>query len=1051
MKHQASLRVILLALLCAIRSVAADPAFTFTTIGQTITENFNTYAGSEASLPADIFVEWDTSNTSAPFTGIGDFNTSDPTTSYGGFSAFTADNEEFSFGIRERAPVDLRDARVFLPIKNDTGESIRYFLVSYDVEAWFIGNRRNRLRLKYDDTLGSGRFEDDLLSTDNPSTNTTPNTKVNGALPDNRVRVEVLVDLDVYSHPTTGVFGALPDGETAWFRWQFSNTDGDGGSLRSGLAINNLEITALEVPPPLQWRPGVGGSGNWQPAGGTDWSGGEWEQGRAALFADDPGTVTLTGPIDTFAIEIESDYTLSGTADEPLSAPGGIRVAAGQTATLSAVLAGAQDLLKTGPGTLMVSAQQAYEGDTRVADGEMQLGGHERLPAAAPLIVTPDATFHLNSYTQTVSGLQSERDAIVHTGTGTLILEQTSYREFRGDLIGSGNLIKRGAGRQRFRSENKTYTGFTRIEEGVLELTENGQLTGTSSITLAGDGELRLVREQATYDFGAPIILDGGTLAADPDQDESGAVIYLEDDIVVAEEGGRINVRRTQNSMEHYGSVSGDGLLRKQGQGEWVVLGPITSTGGLDVRNGTVFLDQFSSFTGSLGPGPLLFGSEENTRALINRAGDQTVSLLNGDAPDPDEEDSQNTLTLDIGEAGDTFTVDQAIRFDEEEEDEEISTRFQGAIIGAADFVKDGDGFLRFTRWPKTYTGATVVQQGVLAVSASAALANTASITVADGAQLRLTTSGTNVTYAFGGPLHVAGTGRSGAVMEGEGQGILGALRYQPGNESNRVVVSSAIVLDDDAGLHVTGASNRMELGGDISGPGGFIKSGGGALALTGDTDFSGDSVVLNGVVLFESGASSATGTVTIADGGMIGGRGTWGGGLHFESGATFLFDPHGPLNVEGSTTFEQFSVSDLIGLDETADIGTYRLIEGPVDFDGLSNVGAASAYALGETRVAYFQAGSLDLVVAESDGEPPAPAVVSEFGPTPGGAFEASFMSEDGVTYTLQYTTDLTGDPVNWLPVGGVEGSKTGTGGELELRDDNPDDPMRIYRIVSP
>ncbi|TVQ74931.1 MAG: T9SS C-terminal target domain-containing protein, partial [Balneolaceae bacterium] len=41
-------------------------------------------------------------------------------------------------------------------------------------------------------------------------------------------------------------FEPLAPGETAWFRWQFSNADGDGGSLRSGLAVNNLVISIAE-------------------------------------------------------------------------------------------------------------------------------------------------------------------------------------------------------------------------------------------------------------------------------------------------------------------------------------------------------------------------------------------------------------------------------------------------------------------------------------------------------------------------------------------------------------------------------------------------------------------------------------------------------------------------------------------------------------------------------------------------------------------------------------------------------------------------------------
>ncbi len=64
-----------------------------------------------------------------------------------------------------------------------------------------------------------------------------------------------------------------------------------------------------------------------------------------------------------------------------------------------------------------------------------------------------------------------------------------------------------------------------------------------------------------------------------------------------------------------------------------------------------------------------------------------------------------------------------------------------------------------------------------------------------------------------------------------------------------------------------------------------------------------------------------------------------------------------------------------------------------------------------------------------------------------PAGVANVTFMSEDGVSYTLEYTEDLTADPVVWAPAD----TKTGDGDELTLEDDDEDDPMRIYRVVTP
>lgn len=232
-------------------AATASAQFSFDSIGQTYTEDFNEYRGSAETLPDHMFVSWDTSRSGmsgpdSPYTGVNS----------GAFTAYTSDNVDHSFGIRERNPVDLRDGRLFFEFTNDTGEAITGFNVSYDVEAWFVGDRRNRIRLKYDDHLdtstspgGRATFETDIFSTDNPSPiGTLSGTDLDGSLADNRTTVSGFVDLLTLDDGTENFFGPLAPGETAYFRWQFSNTDGDLGNLRSGLAINNVSITAIPEP-----------------------------------------------------------------------------------------------------------------------------------------------------------------------------------------------------------------------------------------------------------------------------------------------------------------------------------------------------------------------------------------------------------------------------------------------------------------------------------------------------------------------------------------------------------------------------------------------------------------------------------------------------------------------------------------------------------------------------------------------------------------------------------------------------------------------------------
>lgn len=230
----------------------ASAAHVFNTLLTPYVQDFNGYRGTEATLPTNFSVGWDETRTSEPFQGL---NT-------GAFTAYTSDGIDHSFGIRERNPVDLRNARLFFAFTNNTGLTITGFNVSYDVESWYVGDRRNRIRLKYDDVLteaeaGRATFNEDIFSTDNPAPLATlADTNLNGSLAENRTTVSGFVDLatlgdgslDVDLNPTNNVFGSLADGETAYFRFQFSNTTGDSGALRSGLSINNLSITAVPEP-----------------------------------------------------------------------------------------------------------------------------------------------------------------------------------------------------------------------------------------------------------------------------------------------------------------------------------------------------------------------------------------------------------------------------------------------------------------------------------------------------------------------------------------------------------------------------------------------------------------------------------------------------------------------------------------------------------------------------------------------------------------------------------------------------------------------------------
>jgi autotransporter-associated beta strand protein len=163
-------------------------------------------------------------------------------------------------------------------------------------------------------------------------------------------------------------------------------------------------------------------------------------------------------------------------------------------------------------------------------------------------------------------------------------------------------------------------------------------------------------------------------------------------------------------------------------------------------------------------------------------------------------------------------------------------------------------------------------------------------------------------------------------------------------------------------------------LSGILSGAaGGVEKTGAGTLRFTGANSYTGATNITTGALLIDGSQSSAVGLTTVSSGAAIGGDGTLGGSLSLLAGAKFLFQAGKTLDVNGATvSFGGFSIADVLGLDSSTPEGTYTLIDGSADFGSLANVvnvGPENAASLGDGKSAYFQQGSLQLVVVPEPG----------------------------------------------------------------------------------
>jgi autotransporter-associated beta strand protein len=177
--------------------------------------------------------------------------------------------------------------------------------------------------------------------------------------------------------------------------------------------------------------------------------------------------------------------------------------------------------------------------------------------------------------------------------------------------------------------------------------------------------------------------------------------------------------------------------------------------------------------------------------------------------------------------------------------------------------------------------------------------------------------------------------------------------------------------------LEVGNLGTSTEFAGSIGGGGGTLaltKVGDGTLTLSGASTFTGGTAVNDGTLNL---TGSLAGNVTVSAGAAIMGNGTIGGNLSVGSGATFDFVAANTLTVLGTLALDNTFGVDNLGVTDWSSVadGIYTLIDVDGDFSNIQNFGLANAYDLGGGRSAYFQNGSLELVVI------PEPATIGMFG----------------------------------------------------------------------
>ncbi len=271
----------------------------------------------------------------------------------------------------------------------------------------------------------------------------------------------------------------------------------------------------------------AGGSGTW-----TD-TGMRWVAGAGrlapipearAIFAGLSGTVTVAGRVAAAGLGFQSSgFVLRGGTVSLASgtARPTIDVAAGQTATLAAIVSSATGLTKTGAGTLAVTSPLLASGTIDIAAGRLVASGSATAPLARLLIsggtlaLADDPTVDFR-----VAGLAMLGTGLVDVGRGRLSVGAGGIA--RHALV-AGLIAGRGDG---------TWTGTRGIGSAVAAAAIGGGVNRTVGWNQEADGSF-------TVAFAAPgdgnldglfDILDAADLLAGGKYDAGGSAIWGEGD-----------------------------------------------------------------------------------------------------------------------------------------------------------------------------------------------------------------------------------------------------------------------------------------------------------------------------------------------------------------------------------------------------------------------------------------------------------------------------------------------------------------------------------------
>ncbi len=434
-----------------------------------------------------------------------------------------------------------------------------------------------------------------------------------------------------------------------------------------------------------------------------------------AIFGGAAGTVSLGTGIFANALTFNATgYVIDngGNAANTLTASGFAVTSAADSATISAIIAGSGGLTKSGAGTLTISGANTYTGNTNVFDGTLVLGAGGNINAAGDLNVF-FGTFDIGANSATANIVGTAAGGSI-TGSGTLTA--SSYQ------IGDGNISANLAG---------ATASLIKSSSGTLIL--SGTNTFGGGVTINGG----VVSISADANLGAsPVGPTAGNLAINNGTLRTTATLTLDSNrgILLGTGGGTFDVA-SGTTTTYGGVIDGSTGLTKSGAGTLALNGANTYSGSTTVIGGTLTLA--GGGTINTASNLLVSGGTFDIGAASTTVG--AVSLFSGSIAG-----TGGTLT------GTSYAVQAG--------------SISAILAGPGGLTKTSASGTVTLNAANTYSGATQVNQGTLALGAGGSIDASSNLTVAGGTfALGANSTSANAVSLTSGSI----TGTGGGVLTG--------------------------------------------------------------------------------------------------------------------------------------------------------------------------------------------------------------------------------------------------------------------------------------------